>query len=533
MFKNKGIKFQITAITLAINTLIIAILITLSVVFFIGAGKNHLGDLEDSLHHDFDDRIKMLVENVHSLFDVYYEKWQSGELTEEEAKAQAQATVRELRYDNGKNYFWVHQDDGYCIALYGSPKEGTNRFDELDATGTYFIRNLITQGKKPGGGYNDVYFPRMGSQNPDVAEPKRTYSLFHEGLGWEFGTGNYMNDIDEIVATKTDEANAATRQTLTVMIAVALILLIISMGLSYWFSKSIADPIYNLTAVAKDLADGKLNVNSNALDKEKDGLFGVLEREIEKLVEGISYQREMVERLADGDLTVRFQPRSDQDMMGISLKKMVDNLNSLFSEINASANQVFLGSNQVADSAKLLSKGATEQAATIEELSTSIATIAERTKSNAELAEEAVKEANVIRKFINVIDDIALQTNIIALNASVEAARAGQQGNAFAVVAEEVRSLAMKSAQSLEDIESGINESIQLINEIAGASKEQSTNISKINTGTEQVAQVVNQNSAISEQSAAASEEMSAQAKILQELIAQFKLKDETVSYGI
>ena len=200
MFKNKGIKFQITAITLAINIFIIAVLIALSVFFFIQSGNESLHNLEASLHESFDEQIKMLVENTHSMFEVFYQRWQSGELTEEEAKRQAQDTVRELRYDNGENYFWVHEDNGFCIALYGSPKEGTNRFDELDATGTYFIRNLISQGKQPGGGYNDVYFPRMGSQNPDVAEPKRTYSLFHEGLGWEVGTGNYVNDIDDIIA---------------------------------------------------------------------------------------------------------------------------------------------------------------------------------------------------------------------------------------------------------------------------------------------------------------------------------------------
>ena len=296
-----------------------------------------------------------------------------------------------------------------------------------------------------------------------------------------------------------------------------------------------------------------------------------------------------MESIAEGDLTIEVNLLSDLDVMGKSTKQMIDNLNTMFGEINSSSKQVSSGSKQIADGAQSLAQGSTEQAASVEQLSSSISEIAQQTRDNAEKAGKAanlartimssaekgslqmdemimaVKEINdasqSIGKIIKTIDDIAFQTNILALNAAVEAARAGQHGKGFAVVAEEVRNLAAKSAEaakdtgsmiqnsmekaelgsqiagstatSLTEIVAGISESNRIIEDIATSSEEQSHGIAQVNIGIDQVAQVVAQNSATAEQSAAASQQLSGQSDVLQGLISQFKLKNQGLkAYG-
>ena len=255
---------------------------------------------------------------------------------------------------------------------------------------------------------------------------------------------------------------------------------------------------------------------------------------------------------------------------------------ALVSEIIDISSSFVSASKQIADGAQVLAHGSTQQAATVEELLSSVCEITEKTKANEKMAEKAAKLAGSIKnsaeegtrhmdkmivavneineashsisKVIKTIDDIAFQTNILALNASVEAARAGSAGKGFAVVAEEVRNLAAKSAEaakdtagiiensidkaqlgkriagetaaSLKEIAVGINESSQLIGEIANLSAEQSTGIGQLNSGIDQVSHVIQQNSATAEQSAASAEEMSAQASALEEIIYEFEHRE-------
>ena len=295
----------------------------------------------------------------------------------------------------------------------------------------------------------------------------------------------------------------------------------------------------------------------------------------------VSNMSDGLDNVSRGNLTYDLSGtwKGDFATLKSSYDKILIDLCNMFSDIGIASGQVNTGSIQVADGAQMLSQGATQQAESIDELSKQLAEVAEKVNANAYAARnttEIVKQtteridlcsqemadmlvamdeinssSNEISKIIKVIDDIAFQTNILALNASVEAAHAGAAGKGFAVVADEVRNLAAKSTEAanqtnmlirgsiasvekgskiardtasvLEGIVSGANEISKEIANISEATDNQSEAIRQINQGVDQISAVVQSNTSTAEESAAASEELSGQSNMLKDIIARFK----------
>ena len=302
-----------------------------------------------------------------------------------------------------------------------------------------------------------------------------------------------------------------------------------------------------------------------------------------RLQEAIEEVNEVMASVSKGDFTLKVSSEQKGDLKRLkdSINSSINLLGKTIAQVASTSDQVDTGTKELSQSAQSLAAGATEQAASLEEISSTTSIIDSQTRTNSENADQAkqltnrmlsiVEDGNKkmeemlvsmekinetstnVSKVIKVIDEIAFQTNLLALNAAVEAARAGKYGKGFAVVAEEVRNLASRSAEaaknttelistSIKEVETGVTNSKQtaealtqiveavekindLVGEIAEASREQTTGIDEINKGLTQINSVVQQNSSISEETASSSDELSAQASALSHMISRFRLK--------
>ena len=380
-----------------------------------------------------------------------------------------------------------------------------------------------------------------------------------------------------------EDAGIALENATVMLIVLLVVMVVLCMGVTTVLSRAVSRPISQLTDAAKKLAAGALNIEIDYYSKDEVGtlveMFREMSGSMKAVIKDIGQQ---LGAMSNGDFTVA--PRAEYTGDYVSIKNALINiresLSNTLNEINLSADQVFSGSAQVSDSAQTFSEGAADQAGSIEELAAAINEISfqvRETAANMEAARRLTAKAGEqvavsnrqmeemllamgeigakteqIRAINNTIEEIAFQTNILALNAAVEAAHAGESGKGFAVVAGEVRRLAGKStdaakrtsdlidgtvqavekgrkianitAESLHNVVESTNEVLNTVDKIDEAAQHQAGSIVQVTQEIDQISYVVQNNSATSEESAAASEELSGQAQMLKELVGRFKI---------
>ncbi len=420
-----------------------------------------------------------------------------------------------------------------------------------------FIRKVINSKKT--NGQLEYFFQGM--------DKYLAYSKF-EIVPWNLITLVEMSDIMAV-------SNNITQIIIIAGIIATLILILLSFIV---VRIMIAMPLGKMVDKFKQGAKGDFDIEIKHKNNDE---IGVLSESFNNFMNSLRYKADKIIEISEGNLDIKIEHASDKDKLGQSLSNMIDNLNEILSEVNSASEQVAAGAGQISAASQSLSQGASEQASSVEQISATSNEINNQAKLNSEnigvakkLSEEtytqtnqvsekmdyllnAVEEVNKsseeIKKITKVIDDIAFQINLLALNANVEAARAGKYGKGFAVVAEEVRNLAMKSADSVKEtsakVENAIeniglvsanvntlystlkkvNESSSKVNELMmevdTATDEQAKAIEQIDNGLSQIETVTESNTANAEETAATSEELSAQAKQLNALIGRFKLK--------
>ena len=449
------------------------------------ANRVALEVLEKTVRQDYDEYIKSQVNNVITLLESIDKKYKNGEYTLEEAKKLSADLVRDLRYKDG-GYFWIDTTDGQNVVLLGNKTEGTNRISVKDANGYEMVRDIIKNGMQEGGGYTEYWFPKEGATE---ASPKRAYSKYYEPFGFVVGTGNYTDNIDEIIATQSEITTENFNRSKILMLIILAIDLILSIVATFAISQGIVKGLNTAIDHMKVIATGDFSVRlPEKYIKRKDD-FGELATSMETMKSSI---KTLIERIQSESKSI-YTVIEDVDKNIFGLDKDIQNISKTTETLAASMEETAASSEEMSASSHEIEMAVRTIAQKSQEGSEAAAKISDRADNTKEKVIEAKQKTNNIivevgKRLEKALEDakvvehigilsesimeITSQTDLLALNAAIEAARAGEAGKGFSVVADEIKKLAEQSKETILQIQSVTNEVMGAVGNLSESSSD-------------------------------------------------------------
>ena len=490
----------------SIKTLLVGIIIGATLITAIGletfSVRNTLANNElqkeqygQRLLEDIQAQQQYEVELAWSVINQIYEKQVSGEYSEAQAKELAADMVRNLRFNDGKGYFWIDTVDGTNVVQLGDANvEGTNRYNDSDIDGNYYIQDIIAAAKQ-GGGYAFFSFPKPGET---VATPNMSYSMLFEPYGWVIGTAVWIDSIDELKAGYEEEAHQSMKKTIYQLVIFITILVILLAAFAIFIGNKIANPIIHITDEIERMATGDFSnkeTRAKAAIKNKSEIGQMvvaettLQANIRGLMENINDTIAFVSSESQELMKISNQAADASEMVAENCTEVAGNCNNQMDVVNSANSEVGMLVNKVSEFLETLAlfqseiEHTNDAAATgrtdILDVVNQMNTIESAVKDTSSVIMALEEQLGKIGSIVNTISEIANQTNLLSLNASIEAARAGEAGRGFAVVASEISNLADESNDATAQI-------AEMITSIQESSKEA---VSAMEKGLESVAQ--------------------------------------------
>lgn len=394
---------------------------------------------------------------------VYEAELKAGKTKEEIKESIKQKLLNVTFFDDNSGYIFIYEPDGVNVLQPRNRSfEGKNLYNLKDANGVYMIKELIDIAKE-GGGIVEYMFPKNKGEK---AELKFTYAINFEPFDWMLGTGVYVDNVEKEIAVIRKQTQKEIASKIQMFVLVAIVLTIIGIIISYIVVKfTITNPLNNLTKATKDLSsgDGDLTKRLEVVGKDEIAEASI---EINNFIEKVKILITDAKTLSTENSSIAHELSTTS----LSVGKLVEESTEI---VNTTTNQASLIKDEMQSSieeAKISKEDLNKANVFLEEANNAILNLTQEIKISAsteiELAQNIQQlsyDTKQVKDVLEVISDIADQTNLLALNAAIEAARAGEHGRGFAVVADEVRKLAERTQRSLVEINATINVIVQSI----------------------------------------------------------------------
>ncbi|MCD8544367.1 MAG: methyl-accepting chemotaxis protein [Sulfurospirillum cavolei] len=413
-------------------------------------------------------------------------------------QTQAIKLLQELRYA-GDGYFYGIQktDKGYSYAFHGVNHDWIGKeipIDGKDSQGRPFRKQIIDGAT----GSKDGAFITYNFMNPETQkdEPKLTYARYYKEWDWILVSGVYIGHIDTHVAQKSDKINANINSMISDTIVLGSLMALIAIACIYFLINSlIAKPLVNLKMTANNLASGDGDLTKQLEVKHRDEI-GEASLEINHFIEKVRSTIALAKNTSSENASIAHELSATTLQVGKRVEESSLIIAQATDMSSATKKEIVTSVDEAKTSKEEIVKANLE----LQEARGFIQDLGDRVENSAatemELAgkiQQLSNDAEQVKSILTVISDIADQTNLLALNAAIEAARAGEHGRGFAVVADEVRKLAERTQKSLLEINATINVIVQAINDSSEQMNRNSKEIQELNRVATDVEAKINQ----------------------------------------